>query len=201
MKKLSIFLFGYLFVGSAIATPIINDFGLTSPTSTITFDEFVFAQDTVVDIQYSSLGVTFTTGLQYDTQGPASFPGIDGHYIGNFTPIINPFSIFFETDQQEVAFGFATNPQITTFTALLDGVVVESFMESTTFNDITEGFYGFSGIVFDEIQISDTSVALLDNIQFGALPVPEPASIALLALGLAGLGLTRKRKQRQATSF
>ncbi|ASP48542.1 PEP-CTERM sorting domain-containing protein [Cognaticolwellia beringensis] len=178
---------------------IINNFGLTSSDNTITFDEIVFAGNTVVDTQYASLGLTFTSGLKYDAQGSSSFPGISGHYLGNFTPVINPFSIFFSDDQTEAAFGLATNPQTTTFNALLNGVLVESFSTSTSANNSSQGFYGFTGILFDEIQVaSNSGSALIDNIQFNnssSTAVPEPSTLAIFALGIMGLAARRFKKQ------
>ena len=83
-------------VGQAAATSINNTFGLPSPAQTIAFDEFVFSSGTPITNQYSSLGVTFTTGIKYDFQ-VTTFPNIIGHRVGNFQPISNPFSINFES--------------------------------------------------------------------------------------------------------
>jgi hypothetical protein len=152
------------------AADFVNNFGLTSPASTITFDEIVFPQGTYIDNQYAAFGTTFSSSLVYDTQGSASFPGITGHYLGNFSPTVNPFSIFFSAPVTQAAFGMATNPASTTITALFNGTPIEI-----------------------NISVSSSS-ALIDNIQTGTA-VPEPTTILLLSLGLVGLaGVRRKLK-------
>jgi len=193
-------------IGQAQATSLVNNFGLASPTSTITFDEIVFAPNTVVDTQYAGLGVAFTTGLQYDSQevsqGPAAFPGITGHYLGNndgvnIISIVNPFSIFFGPAVTAAAFGMANGPITTLFEALLGGSLVESFSVATTFDNPAQSFYGFTGMMFDEIKITARgtgleTATLIDNIQSN--PVPEPSTIFLFGSGLAGLVAWRVRK-------
>ena len=180
--------------GSLWAASITNDSGLAAPVSTVTFDEIVFSQGTEITDQYVSYGITFESLVYYDSQGNASFPGVETHYVGNnSTPLINPFSISFTSTQTAAAFGIATNPATTTFTAKLNGVVVESYQSSTDFDDPSISFQGFEGISFDEIEISvgGDGQALIDNIQMGVAappplgdvePVPSNAAWAMGAL-------------------
>jgi hypothetical protein len=49
-----------------------------------------------------------------------TFPGVTTHYLGNFNPTVNPFSIQFTSPQIAVAFGISTNPATTEFTAKLE---------------------------------------------------------------------------------
>jgi uncharacterized repeat protein (TIGR01451 family) len=155
------------------AAPVTNDFGLANPTTTITFDEIVLAPAEVVTNQYEALGVIFSPNLYYDPQGPAGpslYPGVSGHNLGNFFPIVNPFSIQFSTPQIAVAFGIATNPANTEFTAKLNGIVVETYQSATDATTAAVSFQGFEGVLFDEIEIStvgSNEALLIDNIQTG----------------------------------
>ena len=182
------------------ATPIIaSPTGLASPDQTITFSEFVFPSGTPIDDEYASLGVTFSPRLYYDSQ-PGFFPTAS---INNFSvccgPRVDPVSLVFSSVQSAVAFNFITNEGASRFTALLHGVLVESFLTPTTLN--TTLFYGFEGISFDEIMIDAGG----SNHSFGLaicrrpFPSPRPSSCSApaspvlcfaLALGSPDRGTT-----------
>jgi len=176
----------------------VNTFGLTSPISTVTFSEFAFAQGTSITNEFSSLGVTLSPGLQYNSQGGTfGFSGITGDYVGNNGgQFINPFSILFNSAQTAAAFAAATNPTTTFFEALLGGSVVASGTSATNFSD-PNAYYGFTGVVFDEIRVTvgGDQQMLVDNVQLGnGTVVPEPGTFALLAAMLIpGAALLRRR--------
>lgn len=186
---------------AAAAVPFLGSSGLSSPDVLITFSEIGMAPDTPVDGQYGGLGVTFGPPLGYNSQGPGvSLPGISGDYLGNNSNLtaVNPFSIRFNFPVTAAVFGLATNPAITTFTALLDGVEVEGFIAATTFDE-PEAYLGFVDILFDEIMVSVDGfggAALIDNVQYEFErnnTVPEPPAAAMLALGIAAMVLRRKK--------
>jgi hypothetical protein len=179
-----------------------NNTGLASPTSTITFDEFGIATNTVLTTQYQSLGITFSPNAYQTNQG--GYPNTDSFDIGNSPggPAVNPVTINFTTPLTSAAFALATDVGVYTFTASLGGVPVDVAVFNTLGYTIQTDFYGFSGITFDAISI-DGSAATggpyfdLDNLQLGSAATPEPGTYALLgSLTLTGAALLRRRRTR-----
>ena len=190
--------FALLLSGSLQAASVSNTFGLSSPASTLTFDEIIFSPGTAINSQYSAYGITFSPDTFYDSLKPSTCcNGIDGHYVGNYSPLHNPFSILFTTPQTAAAFALATNEGTSTFTARLAGLDVESFSSPTNLDFSTPYYFGFTGIVFDEINISAGSdgAALIDNIQQGTSVVPEPGTYVLLGSALAALLGSKLRRR------
>jgi hypothetical protein len=176
--------------------------GLPNPAETISFDEIVLADGAPLTNQFAGFGVTFS-GLAYST---------NPFTLGDLVPPaarqvgFGPVSIFFTSPQTDVALAFVSNPANTIMTALLNGVVVDTFVEPTNAFDANI-YYGFTGLsAFNELRIQllspDPSV-LIDNIQFGTAgpldptAVPEPATLSLISLGLAGV-YARGRGMRNA---
>jgi hypothetical protein len=196
---------GIVGANPAQAVSLNNSTGISNPATTITFSEVPLAQDTPLTNQYASLGVSFS-GLYYHPSFTGSIPNISppsaGNFISGFTGVINPFTISFSQIQSRAAFALATgtNPS-TTFEALLNNTVVDSFTAATDEQN-TSNFYGFTGVNFDTIRINTTgvngSLALIDNIQFGsaATAVPEPFTVIGTLIG--GTAAVRMRKKLAA---
>ncbi len=182
---------------TAAASFINNATGITDPVRTITFDEHVLPRATQVTDQYADLGVRLRPYLWYDVI-INDLPNVNGHRVGNSAvgDLQDPFRILFTEPRTSAAFGAQSNRSDLFFTALLNGVVVE--LGSARHDGVTDetSFYGFSGIVFDEILVhqqvlSGTAGVLVDNIQLGpAFPAPGAAPL----LGIATAALFRRRR-------
>jgi len=175
--------------------------GLVSPDILLTFDEEVeevLVPDVAVTNQYSSFGVTFT-GLFYDSSCCIELWDPDGSspYLGNVTNKAEDFKDWtaqFDTNTTEVAFTQAGNGGSATISAYLNSVLVEEF----EFSDANWGYYGFTGIVFNEIRMAAGSAMLIDNFQDtgAAAVIPVPAAIWLFGTALIGMfGFNKKRRK------
>jgi hypothetical protein len=165
--------------------------GISNPAQTIDFNDLTVPNGTPVTTQYPGVTFSGTFASSY------TFPNVSGRNIENFGNLI---SIQFSTTQTRVAFALVSNPTTTTFTALLNGAVVESFTASTNVSS-SNNFYGFIGSSgFNAIQIFDDGVgAAIDNLQIGdpvATPVPFGFT-PLPGLAVSGLlcGVNRLRKR------
>ena len=127
-------------------------------------------------------------------------------------PIAQPGSIFFTEDVIAASFAWVTNPGSTTFEAYHNDVLVEAFSAPTNTVDFPVGFFGFTGILFDEIRFTiDAGTILfpgpivaantdfgLDNVQYIVSPVPIPAALPLFASALIGFGFVGYRRRRKS---
>lgn len=144
-------------------------------------------------------GVTYSTPV-----GSGAFFNIDGGggFTGGFLDTADGRLLTVAFDDPVSAFGFDANiltPTIAVVVRFSDGTS-QAFSGTTT--TLSMQFFGFSSslsnIVSAEIgslQNGKVSFAV-DNFTFGvAAPVPEPASVALMALGLAAVGAAARRRR------
>jgi len=186
---------------SPAAAAIINGSatGISSPVTTITFDEVALPQGTAVTNQFAASGVSFSPQMYYSPQ--TGFPNIVGNDLGNWwgpSPVQFSVTLAFTNLQTAAAFAFASNGTNYTFEAILGGSTVDSFSANVG-NGSANNFYGFSGISFDSIRLTSNAgdYFLMDNVQLSSA-VPEPSTWAMLILGFAGVGYMAYRRRSPA---
>ncbi len=197
-----------------------NDYGLSNPLQTVTFDEHVFDPGTTITDQFSDVGVTFSGWpLTYDTRDLSYLPNFDGPTLSNFygqgsslSPDNSEFSIRFIQPQTAAAFALVTagslevvQGYLTSFTALLDGEEIETALHQTS-NDDADNFFGFSGVLFDEIRVNvyqgvqpssggNSNNAGIDSIQVSS--VPEPSTIVMWSIIASICGFVLRRQSKR----
>ena len=170
------------------AASIINsNTGLISPSATIIdfgVNMFPPSLDPFTD---QIPGVTFGAGYFYVTTS-SNEPALSGGALFNLGT--TPGAITFDAPVDAAVFSWRNNPQNTTFSAFLNNTLVETFIAPTGNDGLSARFYGFEGIVFDEIRLLQSVISgyTLDNLQFNSVSqVPLPAAIWFMLTALVGL--------------
>lgn len=187
------------FTASAVSAQAISRraTGLAAPAFTIDFNS---------TISGSFPGVV--NGVDFGTSWQSNSPGNCGgafatQAVYNFGCIppgfgpVNPASILFSAPVNGVAFNLITNDgATTTLTAFLGGNQVATFSQASNLTTPESFWYGFEGITFDRVdvrEVGNNGSIGIDNVQVGV--VPEPGSLALVAVGLTSLLVVARRRR------
>lgn len=181
----------------AAATPITGtpSSGLSNPSTVIDFEEGAIAAQSSITTDFT--GVTFGSGFALFDGGAVVDNNLTGRILfsdNNFFPPV--YSMLFDENVLAAGFHFIANEDTTTtFQAFLSGSLVDQFALVADRSRGEDNFFGFEGILLDEIRFSITEVGfVLDNLQF-VTAVPLPATLPLYGTGLAIMGFIGWRRK------
>lgn len=159
---------------------------------------------TPLSLPVDGLTATFSASADPDAfeAVPTLFSTLGETILQNVGFVQSDLTIAFSAPVSEFSAAFATNDfgpaTALTLTAYLDTVVVgqvDAFGAVPANFVFPEGVISFSGAAFDRVVLADPAspAFAIGNITVGAVPVPEPASLALILGGLASLSAVRRR--------
>jgi PEP-CTERM motif len=209
--------------GTAHAASIVSSTATFAPTTLVDFDSYdglqvaagtpelltgntFFVSDVVATLGANAqdLAGNGLWGARFDATPTGS-----GNFVSSTGPVL--FGFLISGPQAEVGAYFnlsqpldgAKDAMLTLTAYSAANQVLESFSYKvdTSLDSYNEGmFLGFSRANADiysfGVTVSAGQSLVLDNLQLSAAPVPEPASIALLAAGLAVVGGMVRRRAR-----
>jgi hypothetical protein len=183
--------------------------GLSGAFTNYDFNGLALGSGDAVTNQLIASGLTFD-GAYYGPVTPVYGPSFLSAALYNYDDRQNASSemvIRFSQAVSAVAFNFATFPGTSSFKAFKGNTLVASTTSTApTFSDADRvkwwGFEFFDGTDFDKIVVSNQPLPTepfafgIDNLQVGsAAVVPEPNTVALLAVGLCGLVVAVRRRR------
>lgn len=171
--------------------------------STVTFDEHSLADLTLITNQFSDVGVTFTgnqiqlNGCGKNTWGATLGQNFINTYNNCSTPSYLPtLNILFSETVDKVSLAIFNDVSLN-FTTFLNNVELNTYNSGTTRRAI--GYNIFDESAFNEIRINATTTrqyVAIGNIAYNKVTdVPEPSTLAILALGIMGLASRRLKKK------
>jgi len=175
---------------------------LSASAGSITFEELgsqpsSFIEQEELDTEYSSLGVNFSGGWEIlNKTSNFGIPARSGEHFAAYNTaaegVTDTITMTFDNIIAQAS-GFLGGIQGNWIvTALFEDSQVSQLNLSNTTGSYVE--FSFDSLMFDQISIKGSANgAVLDDLSFTVAQVPEPASLALLALGLAGLGFSRRK--------
>jgi hypothetical protein len=165
---LSVLLPAASFAQAIIAQP----FGLASPQHVIDFGANLYPNFTPVTTEFAGITLTHT---KYFTTG--TYVNLAGGFLTNdFSGLPNTLKIKFASPIHDLSFVYQqvgqSNPSV--FRAMLGPVTVDTF--SLLWNSsLSNNYFGFTNVVFDELQIDFDSDFNLDTLAFNdASAAPQP---------------------------
>jgi hypothetical protein len=193
----------YTLPTSGKAATVVNGSALASPQYSLTFDEIVLPENTVLSNQYAAYGIGFSEFIYNGCRSCSpTRPDIGNFGQDNLDVWDASVSILFNGGATDATFRLIWNPPSPTHTisTLLSGVALETIV-LTALDPL--GTYGFVNTLFDEIRFNFSAAMLADDLAYNLSSpsaVPVPAALPLLGsvLGLGGLVGWFRRKRAVA---